>query len=168
MEVNISSKTLKQAAQDGADEFVLAVKDAIVNAAGGELNAAALGELNAEQVTLWGYFILREEVMDGGFIQLIYNGYGSFFFHNPFARAVEGWGMDDLASIIRRAHRVYDKNRIELEKERSDEEFMALFEQFPQFDEFDDSFVENEEEWTTIVAHYVDENLDHFVRVVEE
>lgn len=109
MEVNISSETLKQAAQEGVDEFVLAVKDAIVDAAGGELNAAALGNLNAEQVTLWGYFILREEVMDGGFIQLIYNGYGSFFFRNPFARAVEGWGMDELASIIRKAHRVYDK-----------------------------------------------------------
>ena len=95
MEVNISSETLKQAAQEGVDEFVLAVKGAIVDAAGGELNAAALGNLNAEQVTLWGYFILREEVMDGGFIQLIYNGYGSFFFRNPFARAVEGWGMDN-------------------------------------------------------------------------
>ena len=106
MEVNISSETLKQAAQEGVDEFVLAVKDAIADAAGGELNAAALGNLNAEQVTLWGYFILREEVMDGGFIQLIYNGYGSFFFRNPFARAVEGWGMDELGSIIRKAHRV--------------------------------------------------------------
>ena len=159
MEVNISSETLKQAAQEGVDEFVLAVKDAIVDAAGGELNAAALGNLNAEQVTLWGYFILREEV--------IYNGYGSFFFRNPFARAVEGWGMDELASIIRKAHRVYDKNRAELEKERSDEDFMALFEQFPQFDEFDDSFVENEEEWTAMIAHYVDEHLDNFVHVVE-
>lgn len=167
MEVNISSETLKQAAQEGVDEFVLAVKDAIVDAAGGELNAAALGNLNAEQVTLWGYFILREEVMDGGFIQLIYNGYGSFFFRNPFARAVEGWGMDELASIIRKAHRVYDKNRAELEKERSDEDFMALFEQFPQFDEFDHSFVENEEEWTAMIAHYVDEHLDNFVHVVE-
>ena len=105
--------------------------------------------------------------MDGGFIQLIYNGYGSFFFRNPFARAVEGWGMDELASIIRKAHRVYDKNRVELEKERSDEDFMALFEQFPQFDEFDDSFVENEEEWTAMIAHYVDEHLDNFVHVVE-
>lgn len=55
----------------------------------------------------------------------------------------------------------------ELEKERSDEDFMALFEQFPQFDEFDDSFVENEEEWTAMIAHYVDEHLDNFVHVVE-
>ena len=54
-----------------------------------------------------------------------------------------------------------------IEKERSDEDFMALFEQFPQFDEFDDSFVENEEEWTAMIAHYVDEHLDNFVHVVE-
>jgi len=51
----------------------------------------------------------------------------------------------------------------ELEKECSDEEFMALFEQFPQFDEFDDTFVENEEEWTSAIAYYVDEHLEQFV-----
>lgn len=76
-----------------------------------------------------------------------------------------GWTNWHLSSG--KAHRVYDKNKAELEKERSDEDFIALFRQFPQFDEFDDSFVENEEEWTAMVAHYVDEHLDNFVHVVE-
>lgn len=167
MEINISNEKLKEAAQKGADDFVALIKNTIVEKAGGEMNSSALSKLNADQITLWGYFILRDELMDGGFIQLIYNGYGPFFFRNPFARAIEGWGVEELASIVRKAHRIYDKNKEELEKERSDEAFMALFEQFPQFDELDDSFVEHEEEWTSKIAHYVDEHLDHFVSVVE-
>ena len=42
---------------------------------------------------------------------------------------------------------------------------MALFEQYPEFDDLDDAFVENEEEWTALIAHYVDEHLEHFVQV---
>ena len=168
MEINVSDTQLRTAAENGAEEFATLIKDAIVEAAGGELNAEALQALTAEQVTLWGYFILRDEVMDGGFIQLIYNGYGLFFFRNPFARAIDGWGLTRLAQLVRKAHRLYDAHRTELEKERTDDEFMALFEQFPEFDDLDDEFVENEEEWTNAVAHYVDEHLDAFVCVVSD
>ena len=44
---------------------------------------------------------------------------------------------------------------------------MAMFEQFSEFDDYDDEFVENEEAWTSGVAHYVDEHIEEFV-VVEE
>ena len=51
-----------------ADEvFFMAIKDAV----GGELNATTMSELNSDQITLWAYRILRDEVMDGGFVQLI-------------------------------------------------------------------------------------------------
>ena len=59
----------------------------LLNSVGGELNAEAMSRLNADQITLLAYHILREEVMEGGFIQLIHNGYGPFIFHNPFAKA---------------------------------------------------------------------------------
>ena len=42
---------------------------------------------------------------------------------------------------------------------------MALFERFAEFDDYDDKFVENEEEWTAAVAHYVDEHIDRFARI---
>jgi hypothetical protein len=42
---------------------------------------------------------------------------------------------------------------------------MALFEQFPDFDDLDDAFVENEEEWTAAIARYVDEHIGDFVKV---
>ena len=49
----------------------------------------------------------------------------------------------------------------------SDDEFMALFERYPQFDDFDDDFVENEELWTGQIAHYIDEHIDQFAKVVK-
>ena len=49
-----------------------------------------------------------------------------------------------------------------MEAECSDEEFMALFEQYPQFDDYDDMFIENEESWTEQIARYVDNNIEKF------
>lgn len=43
---------------------------------------------------------------------------------------------------------------------------MALFERFPQFDDYDDWFVENEEELTEQVARYVDANIEKFAQIV--
>ena len=42
---------------------------------------------------------------------------------------------------------------------------MALFEQFPEFDDLDDDFVEHEEKWTEQIAIYVDEHISDFARV---
>ncbi|MEE0949976.1 MAG: DUF4375 domain-containing protein, partial [Streptococcus equinus] len=45
------------------------------------------------------------------------------------------------------------KYREEIETEKSDEDFMAMFEQYPEFENLDDIFIENEEEWTEDIAH---------------
>jgi hypothetical protein len=44
---------------------------------------------------------------------------------------------------------------------------MALFEQFPAFDDMDDAFVENEEEWTEQIARYIDEHIEQFAQIEE-
>lgn len=86
MKVTIKDSVLRQAAAEGMDAFLAAVVQAVKQTAGGELTAESMQQLTADQITLWGYDILHEEVMDGGFIQLIYNGYGPFFFDNPLPR----------------------------------------------------------------------------------
>lgn len=165
-EVKISDKTLKKAAAEGMDAFVNTFINAINEAIGGELGANNMEDLNSEQITLLAYHILQEEVMDGGFIQLIHNGYGGFIFHNPFAKMMRLWGLDDLAKIINKAHKLYDKYHERIEKECSDEEFMAMFEQMPEFDDIDDNFVENEEKWTEQIACYIDEHIQNFVTII--
>ena len=161
-EIKISDTTLRKAAERGMDAFMQAFTDAVNDSIGGELTSETMSELNSDQITLLAYGILRDEVMDGGFIQLIHNGYGAFFFHNPFARAMREWGLPDLSALINKGHKLYNTYHADIERDCTDEEFMALFERFPQFDDLDDKFVENEEEWTACVARYIDGHINRF------
>lgn len=163
----VKDSDLRNAASAGMDEFLKVFTDAIMASVGGELTADTMAELNSDQIKLLAYDILHNEVMDGGFVQLIYNGYGSFLFRNPFAKAIKGWGIDELASLVKKAGKLYFKYKNEIERECTDDEFMAMFEQYPEFDDLDDLFVENEETWTGMVACYVDEHIERFVTVEE-
>ena len=165
-EVIVKDSKLQQAATEGVDAFVKVFVDAIRDAIGGELTAEMMSELNSDQITLLAWDMLHDEVMDGGFVQMIHNGLGEFFFKNPFAKAIKFWGMRDLSKLIYEGHTLWLKYREEIEKDCSDEEFMALFEKYPEFDDLDDSFVENEEAWTDTIAHYIDDNLEKFATIV--
>ena len=114
---------------------------------GGELTADNMAQLTSDELTLLAWDMLHTEVMDGGFVQLIHNGYGPFMFKNPVAKAFKLWGLHDLSKLVYAAHTLYVKYGVEIERDCSDEEFMALFERYPEFDDLDDAFVEHEEEW---------------------
>jgi len=164
-QVIIEDAMLRQAAGEGMDAFVSAFVTAIKEAIGGELTADKLDELNSDQITLLAWDILHSEVMDGGFVQLIHNGYGPFIFKNPFAKAVKLWGMRNLSKLIYNAHTLYAKYHEAIERDCTDEEFMALFEQYPEFDDMDDEFVEQEETWTEQIARYIDEHIERFATI---
>ena len=164
-QVIIEDAMLRQAAGEGMDAFVSAFVTAIKEAIGGELTADKLDELNSDQITLLAWDILHSEVMDGGLVQLIHNGYGPFIFKNPFAKAVKLWGMRNLSKLIYNAHTLYAKYHEAIERDCTDEEFMALFEQYPEFDDMDDEFVEQEETWTEQIARYIDEHIERFATI---
>ena len=165
-EIKITDTALRQAATEGMDAFVGVFVQTIRQAIGGELTADNMLRLNNDQITLLAWDILHEEVMDGGFVQLIHNGYGPFIFKNPFAKALNKlWGMRELSKMIYDAHTLYNKYGVRIEQDCTDDEFMALFEQFPEFDDFDDQFVENEEQWTEQIARYIDEHIDRFATI---
>ncbi len=165
-QVKIKDAALQNAAEGGMDEFVKVFIDATLDAIGGQLTAETMAQLNSDQITLLAWHFLHEEMMDGGMIQLIHNGFGGFIFRNPTDKAFRNWGIADLGKLINKAHFAYKKAASEVEQEMSDEEFMALYEKYPEFDDFDDAFVENEEEWTAKIAYYIDEHLDHFAEIV--
>jgi len=141
------------------NEVIKAIRESI----GGELTVETMAQLNSDQITLLAWDMVHGEVMDGGFVQLIHNGYGPFTFKNPLAKALKLWGLRDLSKLIYDAHTLYEKYGAEIERDCTDEEFMALFEQYPQFDDLDDKFVENEEDWTMQIAAYVDQHMDNFI-----
>ena len=179
MTFEVKDEALREAAGKGMDEFIGVIVDAIKKGVGGDLSAETMPKLTADQITLLAYIMLRDELMDGGFIQLIHNGYGPFFFRNPFDKAVRQWGekvqeitgvkgnedtnLIGLCRLLRRVRKCYDKYHNQIEKDMSDDDFMALYEQLDMFDDFDDEFVSNEESYTEDVARYVDENILEFI-----
>lgn len=163
--VQIAEKDIIAAAEEGMDAFVELFSKSILQSVGGELNAESMVKLNADQITLLAYMTYREEVMDGGHVQLIHNGYGPFIFLNPFAKAMRLWGAHDFSKLVYKGRKFYEANAEVLTKEYDDDEFMALFEQYPEADDLDDEFIEMEEEVTGTVARYIDEHLDAFAEV---
>lgn len=166
--ITLNDAKLREAAAQGMDEFIRVFTDRYLEVLGGELNADNMQMLNGEQISLLAYVMFREELMDGGFVQLIHNGYGPFIFDNPFAKAMRLMGAHDFSKLVYKGKKLYDRYKDELTRECSDEEFMAMFEAYPEFDELDDKFVEMEEEVTEMLARYVDEHLEQFAVIVNE
>lgn len=165
MEVIVKDKDIREAAEKGCEAFVELFVERTLQAIGGELTGESMAKLSADQITLLAYWTVRQEVMEGGFIQLIHNGYGPFIFLNPFAKAMHLWGAREFRNLIYDGRALYEKYAEPLTKDCTDEEFMALYEQYEEFDELDDEFVEMEEDVTSMVAHYIDEHLSNFAVV---
>ncbi|MGI6862788.1 DMP19 family protein [Bacteroides sp. KG156] len=165
--IKVTDAALRRAAADGMDAFVNVFTDAYRQETGGEMTAETMGLLTGEQHSLLAYRIFRDEVMEGGFCQLIQNGYGGYIFDNPFAKVMRMWGVGDLSKLVYAAKKIYDAHRKDLERERTDEEFMAMYEQYEAFDDLEDEFMEKEEEYTAAVAGYVDEHLEMFATIVQ-
>ncbi len=168
MQITVSEQDIAKAAGEGMDAFLMLIHDRIMDAIGGKLDASSMALLNGSQITVLAYVALRDEVMDGGFVQLIHNGYGPFIFLNPFAKAMRLWGAHDFSKLVYKGRKLYEKYADQLTADCSDEEFMALFEQYPEFDDLDDAFVEMEEEVTDTICHYIDDHLDEFVTVQKD
>lgn len=164
--IQISDKTLSEAASKGMDDFLKAFTDAYLEAVGGEINSENMDKLNGYQHTLLALRFFSQEINEGGFIQLIQNGYGGYIFDNPTAKAWKEMGAKGLSKIVYKAKEIYDKHRGQLERETTDEEFMAMYEQFEQFDELEEKYMEIEEEQIALIAAYVDENIGDFAEIV--
>ena len=164
--IQISDKTLASAAEKSMEEFLKVFTDAYLEALGGNLTSENMHLLNGNQHTLLAYRFLSDEVQQGGFVQLIQNGYGGYVFDNPVAKALKLFEAAEMAKIIYKAKEIYDANKKELERETTEEEFTAMYVDFEQFDELEERYFEIEEEQTAIIAAYVDEHVADFAEIV--
>jgi len=167
MSVVIKDSTLKKAASESMDAFLAVFTNAYLEITAGVLNETTMSRLNGWQHSLLSYHFFREELLQGGFIQLIQNGYGCYIFHNPFAKVLRIVGADELSRLIYKAREIYDSHQEELEHETTEEEFYAMYEQFEAFDELEERFFEIEEACTLAIATYVDEHLSDFADITD-
>jgi ABC-type proline/glycine betaine transport system ATPase subunit len=123
--------------------------------------------LNGWQHSLLAWHFFSTEMRDGGFVQLIQNGYGSYIFENPFAKAIKQFGAAELSKLVYKAKEIYDPNKKELERETTEEEFNAMYVDFEVFDEMEEMYFEMEEQQTALIAAYVDEHIEDFAEIVK-
>lgn len=165
--IQLPEADLIKAAHEGMDEFIRVFTDKYLETIGGELTAQTMPMLNGYQHALLSYHFFREEVMVGGFVQLIQNGYGAYIFENPFAKSMRLFGANEFSKLLYKAKEIYDRHKEDLTRERTDEEFMAMYETYEAFDDLEEAFIEMEEEVTEMIARYVDEHLERFAEVVK-
>lgn len=166
--ITVSDEALRQAAGEGMDEFLQVFTDRYLEVTGGQIDAGTMPLLNGWQHTLLGYRLFCEEVGESGFVQLIQNGYGPYIFLNPFAKAMRLMGAKEFSKLVYAARKIYEENREDLERECTEDEFMAMYERYEVFDDLEERFAEMEEEVTGQVARYVDEHLEQFAEIVKD
>jgi hypothetical protein len=125
-----------------------------------------MGEFNEYQHTLMAYMYLDSQVCNGGFIQLIQNGYGGYIFDNPFSEFIKSWGAEKTAQIVDEAKKIYNKHKTELEKEMSMEEFSEMYKKITEFEPLEDEYYKINDGETEKVKEYVRNNISNFARII--
>lgn len=120
-------------------------------------------ELSNGQQMLVCYDYIQNHVLQGGFIQLIQNGYVNMLVPMP------EWLMladaEPMALLIDDALKVYVNNRDILDRETSVEEFAQLYELVPDFQPLDERFAQLHEETIATMLDYATHHIDEFATV---
>lgn len=142
-------------------DYINHTTDSLLASIGGTITADNIDSLTLDQHCLLAYRYLRDEVMQGGFIQLIQNGYGPYILLGPFPMLMKKqWGLKDFGQLIFNVAHEYKRHRKELEADKNYEEFMAQYEQYEALNDYGDDYLDDYEEIVTpaIAEHYKTNN----------
>ena len=160
----ITQEILDNSWASGSDTYIFALTNSYLEKLGGSLNEENMSMLTADQHTLLAYRFILDEVCEGGFIQLIQNGYGPYVLAGPFPMMMKKeWGFTDFGKFMYEVRKEYLRNKEELEREHTEEGFMAMYEEFDAMNNYGDDFLDMEEEVTSMVAKHVREKEDLFI-----
>ncbi len=123
-----------------------------------------LDELSEGQELMLSYDYVRMQVMQGGFIQLIENGYVGLLMDMP--EWLNMIGAKDMAKLIDDALKVYVLNKEMLEKSNTPEEFAKLYDELKEFEILDENFTHLNDDTNRKILQYAIDNIDEFAIVV--
>lgn len=122
-----------------------------------------LDDLSEGQQLLLSYDYVRTQVMQGGFIQLIQNGYVGLLPDMP------GWlykiNAPEMAKTLDDVLKVYVLNRELLDKQTSVEEFALLYQELKEFEEIDDRFTRLNDKTIIKMMEYATAHIDEFATI---
>lgn len=160
----LTPQQLDKAYAESPAHYIAVLTDAYLQRAGGALSADAMPLFTSEQHALLCYRVLLDEVAEGGFIQLLQNGFGPYVLDGPFpATMKKDWELRDFGKFLYEVRREYHLHREALEADIDEDEFMALYERFEHMNELGDSFLDDfEEEITPQIAAHVRQHESSF------
>lgn len=123
-----------------------------------------LDDLSHGQQLLLSYDYVREQVMQGGFIQLIQNGYIHLLPQMP------GWlnevGDVEMSQLLDDVLKVYVLNHELLDKKTTVEEFAMLYQELKEFEILDERFYNLNDNTRDLILNYASKHIEDFVKVV--
>lgn len=120
-------------------------------------------ELSEGQQLLISYDYVRMQVLQGGFIQFIQNGYIGILL--PLPEWLSRVGDAAMSKTIDDVLKVYVLNRELLDKETTVEEFARLYDELQEFQILDDQFAQQNAETVHLIVTYAKANIGDFVKV---
>lgn len=122
-------------------------------------------ELSEGQQMLVCYDYIQNHVLQGGFIQLIQNGYVNMLL--PMHTWLAGVGAEAMMQVIDEALKAYVENRDILDKDLSPQDFANLYEQLPVFTPLDRRFEELHAATVNQVLQYATNHISDFAILVD-
>ena len=124
-----------------------------------------LDDLSEGQQLLLSYDYVRNQVRQGGFIQLIQNGYIPLLPAMP--ETLLAMRAPEMAKLIDDVLRVYVLNHEALGADTTPEQFAKLYDEFKEFEALDERFTELDEDTITAIVHYAKDHLEEFINLTQ-
>lgn len=122
--------------------------------------------LNNDQMTLFMYGQMYDQIQEGGFILLISKGYGPYTIgRTPLVGAIKSWGVKEAANILKEVSDLYQKTSFTTKGETPIEILGNLYRDYPEFSAYDNKFKAND--GTTEIKSYVEKHLNDFITVID-
>lgn len=121
-----------------------------------------MDELSEGQQLLLSYDYLRNQALQGGFIQFIQNGYTGLLL--PMPEWLQRIGAGEMAQIIDDALKVYVLNHELLDKQTTPEEFARLYDELKEYEQLDEQFLKQNDDAIHKMMQYAADHPDQFVK----
>lgn len=162
----ISGKNIAKITDDW--DFLFAILDLYYDEMEKNGEKSVFSRVNDHQAILLIFNDLYGQVTNGGFIQLIYNGYGFSVFESEFINLLEPIGITKIQNILKRAKIFYETYREKFENVNREnwDDFAELYKKCPEFEKLDEEFYEVMDAEVSILKNFVEKNLSDFVTIV--
>ena len=109
------------------------------------------------QKALYYWWYLDGQVTNGGFVQFYYNGYGPYV--PTIIKGLEHIGDHEMASLIKKADKIYQKNKKLVTKAQESDLFGGdLYERLEKLSFYDEKYYELNEKTMSLIENYIRKN----------